>query len=161
MTRWACGTEAWVDRAIAQAIAWCDAELDRSPPGSLRTPGWDPGQGEWATRLANVVSARAMTMHARGIAPSTSTPRLIVSWINQTLDDGTAEIESQGFFDVHDLSAHDAWVGLVESDRDGIGMVAVVPERLVAGVEASFDVLMVETIEWLDPRTMRTPSSLG
>lgn len=150
MTRWACGTEAWVDRAIAQAIAWCDAELDRSPPGSLRTPGWDPGQGEWATRLANVVIARAMTMHARGVAPSNEQPRLIVTWIHQTLDCGTAETASGGFFDFHDISAHDTWVGLAESERDGLGLVAVVPSRLISSVRASIDLLAAPCIEWLD-----------
>lgn len=158
---WLHGADAWVDRAIAQAYAWCDAQLDADPKSPLRTASFCDVDdfvkaGVNLDRLVlEVVKRRASALGANAAtAPEKPQPRLVVTFVDRTLSDGAAEAESQWFFDWNNFAPFNTWVGMVSVPTEGRGLVAIVPERLVERVQGGIDVVPEECIHWIDRHTL-------
>ena len=81
--------------------------------------------------------------------------RLLVYFPDADLSDGAAEVDSRGFFDVHNVPPWDTWIALGEDERQpDISyqqyLIAWVPPELLAIAQAGIDVNPEECIVWLE-----------
>jgi len=82
--------------------------------------------------------------------------RLLTYFPDAELEDGAAEAETGGFFDVNDTPPWDTWVGLFsdpEASRDSsfaTYLVTWVPPGLIETAQRGIDVSMLDCIAWLD-----------
>jgi hypothetical protein len=142
-------------RHLTEAIDWCLPRARESDPiGCLRAPevGPEPLAGCRKDVVASVVRARQVAMRwpksrsATGLAGG----RLLGYAPDETLSDGAAELESQGFFDVHNVPPWDTWIAYVyESDGPNY-LVSWVPPVLVDLVTGGISVNPEDCIWWLD-----------
>jgi len=143
---------------LAETSAWCAPRADPAHPRtSLRSaelaPGGPPpdsfaGAGDVAARRrAALDPAHPPRAYAGG--------RLMVYFPDATLEDGAAEVESRGFFDVRNTPPWDTWVGAYEYDRPGDAcfaayLVAWVPPAFVELAARGIEVNPERCIAWLD-----------
>ena len=69
--------------------------------------------------------------------------RLLLYEPQETVDDGAAQVSSQGFYDVRDAPPWDTWVTL-----QGRSIVCWVPELLIPLAQAGIDANPVDCIHW-------------
>jgi hypothetical protein len=154
---------------LTEAIAWCrDAGLLTQPRTSLRTckPVLDDLTSQ-SHQVLNVCSERSRRLSASGkrdLSPVTDLcgGRLLAYFPDDNLFCGTAEAESQGFFDVDNIPPYDTWVWMVRNIRtfayaDGARgeinvdyLVAWVPPDFVQLASAGIAVNPEACIRWLD-----------
>jgi hypothetical protein len=124
----------------------------------LRDPLFEPepphsSQGH---AMASLLAQRRAKLGRVAPARSLDIGRLLVYFPHADLCDGAAEVESRGFFDVHNCPPWDTWVATFEdagADHDasyGVYLVAWVPSELMALADAGIAVNPEECIAWLD-----------
>src|SRR6478736_6728290 len=143
---------------ISQAKAWCSNRLRiNDPRGSLRSPRLEPARPfvietpgsdgsthyhvlstpERAALVARVAEGRAGLLEQAGIAcPPFSAPgnrELLVVQVDYSMNDGTSEDVSGGFFDVCDIPAWDTWVYLQRIGNTDV-LLCWIPEALIERV---------------------------
>jgi hypothetical protein len=86
---------------------------------------------------------------------------LVCTGLDESVWDGAAQAESQGFFDINDLAPWDTWICYVrpqndENDRTGQApfVMSWVPSAFVSLVEDGIRVNPVECIRWLEKDTI-------
>jgi hypothetical protein len=154
-----------LDQAIHDADRWCAAHIDPTQPRhGLWTEGCAPNllhDGRFDV-IRDVVRARGSSVRHRDVGSGPAGGRLLAYFPDLDLVDGAAEVESGGFFDVHNTPPWDTWVAYVEDERPASSMhrcylVAWVPRALVPAAQAGIDVNPEECILWLDD----TPTALA
>lgn len=138
---------------VREAAAWCLQYFDPSAIGtSLRPSRLAPAPlaDRW-TAVDGVVVAKR---HELRRSPDDRHPRgrLLVYYPDADLADGAAELESSGFFDVHNAPPWGSWIGYFD-DRGpdhafSCYLLAWVPEFLVAAAGAGIDVNPEWCIRW-------------
>ena len=149
-------------RRLAETIAWCASRArEDDPKHSLRFEGMCPRILE-RDRASAVQSVAGYRGNYAGEIPtimgreSLLGGRLLVYFPDADLADGAAEVQSRGFFDVHNVPPWDTWIALAD-DRPKIGdvsyqqyVIAWVPPELVACAHAGIEVNPEECIAWLE-----------
>ena len=149
------------ERRLAETIAWCAQRAPGSDPRtSLRSEAMCPSllSVDRATSVAGVVGYRANVVGPVplvGGRESLRGGRLLVYFPDDDLACGAAEVQSEGFFDVHNVPPWDTWIALADDGpRANISfqqyLVAWVPPDLVACVSAGIEVNPEQCIAWLD-----------
>lgn len=161
----------FVRRRIAEAMAWCAS--DHAFNNRFRTPQLQPKSPliieerppdgtysyrhlETEDRIAivdDVARRRAelLKLHAMEVVDSVpaSPQRLLVTEIENSIWDGFAEMESEGFFDVYDIPAWDTWIDLREA-TNAREILCCVPLSLAKDAQAGIDVTCMSCIAWID-----------
>ena len=154
-----------LDQAIHDAHRWCAARADSGQPRhGLWTMECAPSllhHGRFDV-IRDVVRTRNSSVRPRGAVSGLPDGRLLAYFPDLDLEDGAAEVESGGFFDVHNTPPWDTWVAYVEDEDPASSMhrcylVAWVPRALVPAAQAGIDVNPEECILWLDD----TPTALA
>lgn len=151
------------ERRLAEVVAWYHGRN----PGSLRTPTLRPpplvgtsvfDQGRWVwtyptrgerQRIVNsLANRREQLLSEEGVdlrkdSQHLSEGRLLLFDPDGTLNDGAAESESEGYFDIDNVPAWDTWVILFNSY-----LVAWVPPQWVERVSGGNCVNPEECIRW-------------
>jgi hypothetical protein len=91
--------------------------------------------------------------------------RLLVYFPDADLADGAAEVQSRGFFDVHNVPPWDTWIALAD---DGAAadvsyrqyVVTWVPSNLVTLAAAGIEVNPEECIAWLEDAAVHARDEL-
>lgn len=79
--------------------------------------------------------------------------RLLLYFPDEETADGVAELETSGFFDVHDAPPWDTWVAMLEDAAPGARgpyLVAWIPPIFLVRAQAGIDVNAMECIAWLN-----------
>lgn len=150
------------ERRLAETIAWCASRVRADDPKhSLRTAEISPPL--LARDRADAVHSVAVYRHGydRNLPAATGREslrggRLLVYFPDADLADGAAEVQSRGFFDIHNVPPWDAWIALAD-DKPAVAdvsfqqyVVAWVPPELIACAAAGIDVNPERCIAWLD-----------
>jgi hypothetical protein len=144
---------------LKDAQIWCSAKADPANPKTcLRSEELKPGLLN-TTRLETVDEVRDLRersvkyQFASLKSADDQIGRLLVYCPDMSLNCGTAESLSGGFFDVDNTPAWDTWVALVHR-RDSYGyhqwLIAWIPSVLLPLVQAGMDAIPEECIFWLD-----------
>jgi hypothetical protein len=160
----------FIDR-LTETIAWCrDAGLPSQPQESLRTCKVElddlSSQNHQVFRVSLARKSRLWAAGKRDLPPVADLcgGRLLAYFPDDNLFCGTAEHETQGFFDVNNIPPYDTWVWMVsrtatftwedgvrgETDRNYL--VAWIPPDFVELASAGIAVNPEECIQWLDTR---------
>jgi hypothetical protein len=78
---------------------------------------------------------------------------VLVYFPDDELACGAAEVESEGFFDVHNAPPWDTWLAMVKDDgrtERNPYLLAWVPDELVGHAQRGIDVNPEECIRWLE-----------
>jgi hypothetical protein len=100
-----------------------------------------------------------------GLEGLVSTPRFVVWLPDQSLSDGAAQLETDGYFDADNQPPWDTWVAWVSAPTaKDLGLrnmlVAWVPEDFVKLVRAGVDANPEECLQWLqDDGSLRVPGT--
>jgi len=156
-------------KRLTETISWCrDAGLPSQPRTSLRTckPALDDltSQSHQVFRVCLERSARLSASGKQNLSPAADLcgGRLLAYFPDDNLCCGTAEAESQGFFDVDNIPPYDTWVWMVRNVRtfahadgacgemDANYLVAWVPPDLIQLANAGVAVNPETCILWLD-----------
>ncbi|WFU20342.1 hypothetical protein [Bradyrhizobium sp. CB3481] len=156
-------------RRLTETIAWCRAVGSLSEPrASLRM--CKPTQEDLTSQSTQVFkvclerSRRLSVSGRRNLSPVADLcgGRLLAYFPDDNLCCGTAEAESQGFFDVDNIPPYDTWVWMVQNVRtfayaDGVHgemdanyLVAWVPSDFIQLAGAGLAVNPEACILWLD-----------
>ena len=150
------------ERRLAETIAWCAPRVRAEDPKySLRSEALSPGllardRGDMLRSVASYRRTSARDAPVPTDRESMSGGRLLVYFPDADLADGAAEVQSNGFFDVHNVPPWDTWIALA---ADGPAtadpsfqeyLVAWVPPELIACAAAGIDVNPERCIAWLD-----------
>lgn len=147
-----------LDQAIHDADRWCAARADsKQLKHGLWTMECAPNllhHGRFDV-ICDVVRTRGSSVRHRAAAPGPPDGRLLAYFPDLDLVDGAAEVESGGFFDVHNTPPWDTWVAYVEdiqpaSSTHRCYLVAWVPRALVQVAQAGIEVNPEECIRWLE-----------
>lgn len=150
------------EQRLAETIAWCALRVRADDPKhSLRDEGNRPSilERDRASAVQSVVGYRGNYAGELPIIRGSESllgGRLLVYFPDASLNCGTAEFESRGFFDVHNVPPWDTWIALAAEKRrasDGSidqYLISWVPAELVACVQAGIDVNPEQCIQWLD-----------
>ena len=161
------GDEVTFELRLGQTIAWCQSRCDASDPaGSLRSPSLRPSvlaaNRAGAVRLVcDHRCAWDAATRAAGPASTVAGGRLLVFAPDETLCDGAAEEETNGFFDVENAPPWDSWVALFHCETWPIGsavqrdhscdyLVSWVPSAYVDVADRGIEVNPETCIMWLD-----------
>jgi hypothetical protein len=145
---------------LAQTIAWCASRADASDPrDSLRTHELNPSAADLYRDdseevVRTVVESRAQSVGTRPAVQREGLldlhgGRLAVYFPAEQLDDGAAEFETDGFFDVQDTPPWDTWVGLYHDRVRGAYLISWVPEPLVVLAARGISANPIQCIAWL------------
>jgi hypothetical protein len=150
------------ERRLAETIAWCAARVSADDPKqSLRSEALCPNvlAPDRADMVRSVATCRARSVRDTADVShreSLRGGRLLIYFPDANLADGAAEVQSRGFFDMHNVPAWDTWVALAD-DRPEVAdpyfqqyVVAWVPPELVEAANAGINVNPEECISWLD-----------
>ena len=157
----------WLRKRIVEAAMWADAELSKAvvvqvpmeqllrgdPSPELRSGALDPasfgaeffrgGHGNFPT-VEKVVQRRAKLIGSRPAVNSIGGRGLL--FIPQdSLSDGAATVQSEGFFDVDNVPAWDTWIYF-----EGRTLLSWVPAQLISKVQSGIDVNPEGCIKWAD-----------
>jgi len=126
-----------------------------NPSGCLRRDETKPRtlEDSYFSAVATVVNSPHRPRRSPGDAPSLSGGRLLVYFPDDDLADGAAEVESEGFFDVHNAPPWDTWVAIAEDEGDARPrpyLLAWVPPEFLRLAEAGIHVNPEQCIRWLD-----------
>ena len=156
--------------SLAEAVAWCESRARADDPrGSLRRLP-DPVDVEHLGHLgltqANLVRTTGARRFQELKATRLTVPilqwaalpgRLLVFFPDEETGDGGAELQSGGFFDVHNTPPWDTWVGFFEDLHDeptGLMvrsyLLAYVPAAFVGHVGRGIAVNPERCILWLE-----------
>lgn len=159
------------ERRLAETIAWCAprARAD-DPKQSLRSEELCPSllERDRSSALQSVAGYRGNRfgeLPAMKGSASLIGGRLLVYFPDADLADGAAEVQSRGFFDVHNVPPWDTWIALAD---DGPGsnvsyrqyVVCWVPPTLVTSAAAGIEVNPEECIAWLEHAAVRARDEL-
>jgi hypothetical protein len=149
---------------LGEAIAWCALHANVSDPhGSLRSGSLHPSilpEGRQAA-VRSLVGRRGESLRLDVLHGTIDPPvpacspaelqggRLLYAVPDETLWDGTAESESEGFFDIEDIPPWDTWLALYKETRRQDVLVSWVPREYVPIAERAIRVLMVDNVGWL------------
>jgi hypothetical protein len=156
-------------KRLTETIAWCrEAGSPSQPSTSLRAcrvvPDDLTSQTHHVFRVCLERSRRLSDSRKRDLSPVADLHggRLLAYFPDDNLACGTAEAESQGFFDVDNIPPHDTWVWMVRNVRtfaypDGARgemnvnyLVAWVPPDFIQLASAGLAVNPEACILWLD-----------
>ena len=154
---------------LTETIAWCrDAGSPAQPGTSLRTckPVRDDltSQGTQVFSVCLERSRRLSSSGKRDLSPVADLcgGRLLAYFPDDNLACGTAEAESEGFFDVNNIPPYDTWVWMVRNVRtfacaDGARgeveanyLVAWVPPDFIQLANVGIAVIPEACVLWLD-----------
>jgi hypothetical protein len=157
----------WLKKRIVEAATWADAELSKAtvikvpmeqllrgdPSPELRSPELDPakfgldfyshGHGN-IPAVETLVQRRAQLIRSR-TAVNRIGGRGLLFTPQDSLSDGAATVQSEGFFDVDNVPAWDTWIYF-----DGRILLSWVPTELISRVQSGIDVNPEECIKWAD-----------
>jgi hypothetical protein len=149
------------ERRLAEAIEWC-AERARAedPKHSLRSEALRPSVLE-RDRSSAVQSVSGYRGNQARVLPTIRSHadllggRLLIYFPDADLADGAADVQSNGFFDVHNVPPWDTWIALADDGCEADVsfrqyIVAWVPPSLVRFAAAGIEVNPEECIAWLD-----------
>lgn len=158
---------------LAQTIFWCGPRADiASPATSVRTPELRPHllEESRSSAVRTVVHARelygGLDIRKATIPTALGGGRLLVYFPNFDLACGTAEHETAGFFDVHNVPAWDTWVDYLQDDQPNVDsfdteyLVAWVPPAFVSLVDAGINVNPEQCIMWLADTSVELADAL-
>jgi hypothetical protein len=153
-------------KSLTEAIAWCTGSDSLSDPGaSLRTckPKYLVSPED---QLNSVCTSRSLGLPEsarRGPAVTGLCGGRLVAYIPSfNLDDGVAEAESNGFFDVNNIPPCDTWVWMVQcvsykeyadrttSEMETSYLVAWVPPDFIALADAGIRANPESCIRWFE-----------
>ena len=140
---------------LADTIEWCRRHVDaRAPRQCLRRDETRPRTLE--RDYFTAVSMAAAPRRHRTPGPayrSLKGGRVLVYFPDAELADGAAEVESDGFFDVHNAPPWDTWLAMVEdggrTERNPY-LLAWVPNEFLDHAQRGIDVNPEECILWLE-----------
>jgi len=145
---------------LAETIAWC-VPLVRAdePKGSLRGEALQPSllERDRSSALRSVTGCRGNYV---GQPPAITDPesllggKLLVYFPDANLSDGTAQLVSRGFFDVHNVPPWDTWIALAD-DANGDPsfeqyLVCWVPPEFIGCAQEGIDANPEGCIVWLE-----------
>jgi len=150
------------ERRLAETIAWCAPKANGSDPKQcLRSMSMLPSvlARDRSMTVGTVAEYRAN--YARDVpriarALDLAGGRLLVHFPDADLSDGAAEVESSGFFDLHNVPPWDTWIALAD---DGLAaadsslrqyLVAWVPPALIECARRGVAVNPERCIAWLE-----------
>jgi hypothetical protein len=141
------------EQRLAETIAWCSSRA--SPRSQEVVPELDADRAVLVRAVATWRADRIGAVAAAVERESLCGGRLLVYFPDANLADGAAEVESRGFFDVHNAPPWDTWIALAEDPREVAVsyrqyLVAWVPPELVARAHGGIMVNPEECIAWLD-----------
>ena len=152
---------------LSETVQWCAPRANvLDPDGSLRSPELRPPEGtrDWAARVEVVCVARATTLASmpRRQADPTS-GRLLIFDPGQSLSDGAAMVESNGFFDADNEPPWDTWIAYVQERPQRPGawthldsyLICWIPPAFLDLVDRAIAVNPEECLLWTD--TVQTP----
>ena len=150
------------ERRLAETIAWCAPRARaEDPKHSLRSEELTPGllardRADMVRSVAQYRRGSARDIAVANGAESMRGGRLLIYFPDADLADGAAEVQSRGFFDVHNVPPWDTWIALAD-DKPAVTdpsfqqyMIAWVPHELIACATAGIDVNPERCIAWLD-----------
>jgi len=145
-------------QSLAETIAWCSSRVTIDAPMScLRDPLFEPESPHSAqvNAMALMLARRRANFGRVEPAHSLDMGRLVVYFPHADLCDGAAEVESRGFFDVHNCPPWDTWVATFEDtgtddDAYSVYLIAWVPSELMELADAGIAVNPENCIAWLD-----------
>lgn len=156
---------------LATVVFWCEERGSSADPGGSLRRLPDPVDVELNGRLrlgpeSLVWTLSQLRSRALNSAGPTRVPtvgcgslpgRLLVFFPDEDLNDGAAELASEGFFDDHNTPPWDTWVGFFSDLHEGPAgpqersyLLAYVPKVLVPHAQRGLDVNPEECIQWLD-----------
>lgn len=160
----------WIRKRIVEAAVWADAELSKAtaipvpmeqllrgdPSPQLRSAALDPaafGAESFRGGHGNIPTPRAVEKlvqrRAKLIRSMTEVNiiegRGLLFAPQDSLSDGAATVQSEGFFDVDNVPAWDTWVYF-----DGRTLLSWVPPQLISKVQSGVDVNPEGCIRWVD-----------
>ncbi|MFY1827443.1 hypothetical protein ACN47A_16095 [Myxococcus fulvus] len=155
---------------LAEAVAWCEARArDQDPRASLRglpdpvdveelgLLGLSPANLVWKTSSRRFQALKAAGLEAPLIECGNLPGRLLVFAPDEETADGGAELQSGGFFDVHNTPPWDTWVGYFDDlHEDPTGpvvrsyLLAYVPAVFVSRVADGIAANPEQCIQWLE-----------
>jgi hypothetical protein len=162
------------ERRLAETISWCASRARGDEPRrSLRSESLSPSvlAVNRASCVRSVVASRSGLVRDVGQRlvgrPSLLGGRLLVYFPDADLADGAAEVQSRGFFDVHNVPPWDTWIALARETGTradasyGEYIVAWVPPALLELAQAGISVNPEECIAWLDDADVSAREELG
>lgn len=155
------------EQRLAETIGWCAPRARAEDPKScLRSEELRPRflERDRASTVQSVAAYRGSyasgpyrsSYSAMTRPESLRGGRLLVYFPDADLADGAAQVESGGFFDVHNVPPWDTWIALADDrptmiDRDHQQYLLVwVPPPLIACAQAGIDVNPEQCIAWLE-----------
>lgn len=144
---------------LAQTIFWCAPRVDvANPKGCLRTPELRPRVFE--RDRFSAVDFVAIERELKGgvefrdaqLPKGLCGGSLLAYFPETNLYDGAAEIHTDGFLDVDNLSGWDTWIAFFEDEPEtnyGSYLIAWIPPEFVELVSKGIDCNPEECIMWL------------
>ena len=149
------------DQRLAEAVTWCcDHAVASDPKYSLRYESLYPSilSETRADVVLSVLMYRGEWLRQQRSKPITKDRglrqgRLLCYFPEANLADGAAEVASEGFFDINNISPWDTWVGLYRSDvRDmsqQVYLISYVPKEFMRQAGRGVEVNPEQCIMWL------------
>lgn len=152
---------------LRETQSWCAAKADLAQPQKcLRTEQLRPSLLE-PTRLAavdNVRRSRSSALKCGKVSndlqaeTANADGRLIAYFPDLDLSCGIAEMETQGYFDIHNTPPWDSWVAILHTPNiryhPAMSLIAWVPPAFVSLVDAGIDLIPESCVMWLDDCTV-------
>lgn len=147
-------------RRVREAVSWCLTNATVADPrGSLRRlpdPLNDIGalHAEARNVVQELVRSRERLVPRTPVQKDLAGGQLLVYFPEEDLADGAAELETRGFFDIHNTPPWDSWVALIEDPSaerfKGAFLLAYVPPVLIPLADRGIEVNPEACISWLD-----------
>jgi hypothetical protein len=145
------------EQRLAETIVWCSGRVETGLRSRELDPGLAGASALWNDPAAHVAAlAKARSRLVGAIEPVQDVAglaggRLLVFFPAETLQDGAAEAESDGFFDAANIPAWDTWVAVFDdADEPAVDyIVSWVPPALAGFVNGGINVNPEECIRWL------------
>lgn len=157
----------WFRKRIVEVATWADAELSKAtfiqvpmehllrgnPSRELRSVALDPatfGAEFFRSGHGNIPLVEKLAQRRAKLIQSRTTVNSIggrgLLFVPQdSLSDGAATVQSEGFFDVDNVPAWDTWIYF-----DGRMLLSWVPPQLISKVQSGIDVNPEGCIKWAD-----------
>lgn len=146
-------------RRLLEATLWCDARFDPAEPASsLRRLSSNvfPEDQVTSERVREVCVERARRLGS-GLPRTRRTGDVLLSVLypEGSLSDGAAQMETNGYFDVHNAPPCDTWVALFEraagtnKGNGGLALISYIPTILGPSTARGIRVNPEECIVWL------------
>jgi hypothetical protein len=141
---------------VADTVEWCQTFVDpREPQWCLRRDETRPRslERDYFTAVRMAAAPRRHRRQTGAPRRSLAGGRVLVYFPDDELADGAAEVESEGFLDLHNAPPWDTWFAMAEDtgrvERNPY-LLSWVPDVFVTHAQRGIDVNPEECIRWLE-----------